>query len=389
MGERFTLAQFARRVGISESRARGLYSDEPARTRLPAPDGHDVDGRPWWHGRTIDRWCKKTGRALPEKVSWPYDWPTATVPAPVMFTGEISIRRRSELHRVYVIVWDTPQGHVVHVSRYTDDHVERHVAARAAAHVLEPAFWADAVVLVPNSVMFGVAAIQLKHMSVDAYRLEAPEPPPPARQSRLRVLLARAAGELPDGHLPPHVDPDQIETRPIGLPFVSDIAAVIGRPVPLWLEGTCTPEATRRMGAYGESTFTISDTTTEWPRTCEQLAAAVEWGLGQRFPQAFAMLADNALAVLENANRDHGNLPDRGEDYYIVARPARPDWPLDLEHLARTAADRLASDDGQPKLDVQTIETELRALRPLEADYPWATTLVKPSGRPAAPCRRY
>jgi hypothetical protein len=375
VGERFTLAQLARRVGISEGRARGLYSEDPARTRLPAPDGHDVDGRPWWHGRTIDWWCKNTGRTLPENVSWPYDWPAATVPAPVMSTGEVSVRWHSELHRVYVIVWDTPQGHVVHVSRYTDKYVDQYVAARAAAHVLEPAFWADAVVLVPNSVMFGgLTSRELGHMSVDAYLLETPGPRrPPARQGRLRVLLARAAGELPDDHLPLHVDPDpdQIEVKSIGLPFVSDIAAVIGRPVPLWLDGTCTTEATRCMGAYGESTFTVPDTTTEWPRTRKQLAAAVEWGLHQRFPQAFAMLADDALVVLENANRDHGDLADRGEGCYIVARPARPDWPLDLEHLARTAADRLASDDGEPKLDVEAIETELRELRPLEADFQW------------------
>ena len=53
-----TLAQLARRAGISEGRGRALYAGK----KLPHPDSRDADGRPLWLGSTIDAWCERTGR---------------------------------------------------------------------------------------------------------------------------------------------------------------------------------------------------------------------------------------------------------------------------------------------------------------------------------------
>ena len=61
----YTLAQLARRAGISEGRARALHADK----KLPRPDRKDADGRPLWLGSTIDAWCRQTGRPLREAQS--------------------------------------------------------------------------------------------------------------------------------------------------------------------------------------------------------------------------------------------------------------------------------------------------------------------------------
>lgn len=53
-----TLAQLARRAGISEGRGRALYAEK----KLPHPDSQDADGRPLWWATTIDAWCRRRGR---------------------------------------------------------------------------------------------------------------------------------------------------------------------------------------------------------------------------------------------------------------------------------------------------------------------------------------
>ena len=70
--EPHTLAQFARRAGISEGRARALFGEG----KLPKPDHVDAGGRPLWSATTIDAWCRQTGRPLGEK------WPGCTAPLP-------------------------------------------------------------------------------------------------------------------------------------------------------------------------------------------------------------------------------------------------------------------------------------------------------------------
>ena len=58
--------------------------------------------------------------------------------------------------------------------------------------------------------------------------------------------------------------------------------------MPIWLDGSCTPQAARRLEAFGQgATFTVPDTTTAWPATRDRLGAAFELGMPDHFPQAF------------------------------------------------------------------------------------------------------
>lgn len=50
----FTIAQLARRVGLSDGRVRALWATQ--RAGLPTPDALDADEHPLWLASTIDTW---------------------------------------------------------------------------------------------------------------------------------------------------------------------------------------------------------------------------------------------------------------------------------------------------------------------------------------------
>ncbi|MEV0237834.1 hypothetical protein [Nonomuraea sp. NPDC050786] len=360
--ELYTLAQFARRVGISEGRARALWAE---RDRLPRPDGTDADGRPLWLAATIDRWCHRAGRPVAGDAPGPWSWPDATSPAPVVFTGEVVAHGWHGPYRVHLIVWDTPSGHLVQATRFDNAWVETEDAARAAAQVLQPAFWQDAIVIVPPTATFG-ASDGYDYYNLDAYRLQADPVPgtdagragPPPRRGLLALLKSDSAAETGPA------DPDAVQVEAIGLPLPEDIQRVIGRPIPLWPDGSFTPETAHRLQAFGpEAPFTVPDATTRWPLTRDRLATARDWGLPDRFPQAYALLAREACATLADVERDHAQQKDRGQGWYLAARPARPDWPVALEQSARAAA--------QTPPDPDAAAEELLQLRALEAPMPY------------------
>ena len=275
---RYTLAQYARRVGMSDSRARALQSAG----RLAGPDGSDPDGRPYWHARTIDAWCRRTQRAVPDDADWPIDWAPAQSPVPIIERRDVVVEGRDP-QSVSVIVYDTPHGHVVYVMRHTDFGLSAEMAARAAANVLHPAFWSDAVVLVPESILFGMTE---EHHSIEAFRLRAPQTEAPAAPWLPRFLAGRGPGEDRDAP----IDPQRVETVYIGYVGAGEIQEVLGRPVPMWYYRTCTPDAVRLMQAYGESgTITVPDTTTTWPATRDRIAAAVDAEAHLRYPHAFRL----------------------------------------------------------------------------------------------------
>jgi hypothetical protein len=356
--EQYTLAQFARRVGISEGRARAMLA---AGDRLPRPDVSDADGRPMWRQSTIDRWCRRVGRPVPKDAKGVASWQDASEPAPVMFCGEVLVRSRpGRPFRVHVVVWDTPDGHLVQITRFDLEWVDNRIAATAAAQVLEPAFWSDAVIIFPLTGIFGGDSYD--HYSGDVYRLQ-PSLPAHAGGRRLFTLLKAPAD---DESGPP--EPADVPVEYAGLCHSAEIERVIGRPMPMWLDGSCTPEAARRLTAFGlGATFTVPDTTTPWPQTRERIAAAFEWGMRERFPQAFRLVALDALGTLEDVRDKHVRQKERGEGWYLVARPARPDWPITLETAATEAA--------QSEPDLAAAAIELEKLRPLEAQEPYPSTL--------------
>ena len=151
--EQYTLAQFARRVGISESRARAMRA---AGDRLPSPDATDAGGHPLWRESTIDRWCRRVGRPVPRQARGLAAWDDAREPAPVMFSGEVLARSRAgRPFRVHAVVSDTTNGHLVHLTPFDLEWVHPRESVRVAAQLLEPAFWDDAVIIVPPTGSFG------------------------------------------------------------------------------------------------------------------------------------------------------------------------------------------------------------------------------------------
>lgn len=356
--QRYSLAQFARRVGISEGRARAMFNDAGG-SRLAKPDGTDPDGKPFWYARTIDDWCTRTGRRLAEDARWPYGWQAAAEPAPVVFRGQVALDDPGESVQVSVIVWDTMRGHVVYVMRYHDQHVADETAARVALQVLNPVFWTDAVVLVPREQMFGH---DFEYRDVEAYRLIVPGRAVAPERGLPRFLKA-VLGTPGEEEVEP-LRPEQVRVERLGSPYMGPVAKAVGRPLPLWLNNTCTPAAVGKMEAFGDvGTFSVPDTLTNWPAVCERLTAVVEQSVQQRFPQAFAALAREAVRAKADLERQHTEMLDRGEGWYLVARPARPAWPVTLEHLVTSAA--------RQQVDAAVAADELPRLRAEEADLPW------------------
>jgi hypothetical protein len=139
-----------------------------------------------------------------------------------------------------------------------------------------------------------------------------------------------------------------------------DVAAVIGAPMPLWLEGTCTAAAVRRAQAYN-STFTIPDTVTDWPAARDQVQAAITAAMPDRFPAAFAALAAEAHDIYQETQALHARQRDEGDGWYLVCRPAPPELPFTAEVAITTA---------QPSSDLDVVALELTELRSSEADLP-------------------
>src|SRR4051812_17661823 len=107
-----TLAQLARRAGISEGRARALAASPSG---LPRPDRTDADGRPLWWAATIDAWCARTKREVSSNSLWVFRAPAVDTPVPELFRGVQRLSRYARPQECYVIVWDTDHGHVVYL----------------------------------------------------------------------------------------------------------------------------------------------------------------------------------------------------------------------------------------------------------------------------------
>jgi hypothetical protein len=345
-----TLAQFARRVGISEGRARGLYN--ATSSGLPQPDRSDADGKPLWFAATIDAWCARTGRAVPEDSLWIFGAPPATEPATELMRRVVTVRPGHADRTMLVIIWDTDRGHVIYlqpVGSTGGDHKDW--MAAGAAELIEPRFWAEAVVVMPmqQDLSYSGKFDPIAYI----YKLVADEPEQdedvPGGVSRwLRRGNRTAATRAParasakwQTHLP-----------------LKDIADAIGRPVPFWINDTTTVENAQRSLAY-TATFTAPDTVTEWPRTQDLLERAVADKFAGRHPAAFSALAADAAGGLQAVRTAHENTPDTGPGWYLVARPARPAPPLELEQLITTTA---------PVTDLDLLAGELAELRELERD---------------------
>ena len=346
--EPHTLAQFARRAGISEGRARALYGEG----KLPRPDQVDADRRPLWSATTIDAWCKQTGRPLGETVAWLHRADPATEPAPVLFHGLIEHKYSYSTVALHAIVWDTPHGHLVYLTPVYDEHGNGgghpDGIASAAASLIRPAFWPQTLVVQPITGSIGSSLIiPTVHLNLHQLQREPTENAAGEGGGRLRRRKARMLEQ-----------PGHVQASFAGLVEAEEVAAVIGTPVPLWIDGTCTAAAVKRAQAYN-STFTVPDTVTDWPPARDQVLAALNADMAENFPVGFAALGAHARATYEEVQALHDRQRDEGNGWYLVARPAPPELPFTAEVAITTA---------QPSDDLDAVALELTKLRNVEAN---------------------
>lgn len=346
-----TLAQFARRAGISEGRARAMFGETPS--KLPRPNGHDADGRPYWWASTIDAWCARTGRAVSTDSLWLYRAPAASSPAVELQRGVVRFGRRDRA--MYVIVWDTEDGHVIYLQPLGDqggDHKD--YLARYAAELIEPRWWADAVVVMPLELQL-TSHLRWREPEAYVYQLvtdgeDVDELDTGGMFSGFRRWVQRNAPDLTGTSTP--------SATWVGQMDIAEIAAVLGRPVPLWINDTDTVTNAEQTLSY-DRTFTCPDTCTAWPAVQARLEHALEHGLAADFPTAWAALAVDAAEGLQKVRTAHERQPDAGEGWYLVCRPARPAPSIELEQ--RLTGAKIVT-------DTELVGKELAELRAVEGD---------------------
>ncbi|MER7015321.1 hypothetical protein ABT324_28140 [Saccharopolyspora sp. NPDC000359] len=351
-----TLAQFARRAGISEGRARALYGTTPS--GLPRPDRTDADGRPLWWASTIDAWCARTGREVSGDSLWLFRAPPASGPVPELQRGVVTLGRRGRAQTFFVIVWDTEHGHVIYLQPLEGaGGVHKDGLAVYAAELIEPRWWADAVVIIPIEEHLRFFPAHDDKPLAWIYQLTpraeniSREPEDSGVFGGVRRWFART--------MPPELTGPAIPRAQWATSMdLDELAPVVGRSIPVWLGETTSTDNAGRALAY-DRTFITTDTVTEWPAAQARLDRAIEIGMPGDYPCAFAALAVEAAEGLATIRSAHEHTPDTGPGWYLVCRPARPAPPIELEQQITAA--RLVT-------DLDLVATELTELRAIEGE---------------------
>jgi hypothetical protein len=373
-----TLAQFARRVGISEGRARALYHAVPS--GLPKPDTTDAEKRPLWWAATIDAWCKQTHREVAKESLWIFRAPDASSAPVELRRGTIPLSRYDAHRNLYVIVWDTDNGHVIYLQRLGDLGNHRDQLAVHAAELIEPHWWSSAVVVIPLDE--DLHPRREMEPRADLYRLTTCD----VSESDGIISDSLSAGlrRLFTGTAPAVGAPAQARAEWVSQLDLAYIAKVLGTAIPVWVQGTETVDNAERTLSYNR-TFIVPDTTTEWPTVQTRLEQALKVGMPAEFPAAFATLAVDAAGVLRAVRTGHAQLPDTGEGWYLVCRPAKPAPPIELEQII-TAATLVTNTDlvAQELTELRMIDAELDTDDPRSDPYAEAITLLSLQLRQAA-----
>lgn len=374
-----TLAQLARRAGISEGRARALFAAMQAggsASGLPRPDRTDADGRPLWWPATIDAWCVRTGRDVDVDALWVFAAPTAARPAAELRRGVMTLAGPGGPLPFFVVVWDTEAGHVVYLQPLGETGGQhKDWLAACAAQLLEPRWWGSAVIVMPVEDDLVFFPQYRREPICYLYRLRIPDADErDAGRRGVSAASGRAAGGRAGGREGGwggvrrwlgRTEPDVRVARAPRAEWVThvdlaDIARVVGRPIPAWISETTSVANAERALAFGDRTFTTAvDTVTGWPRVQEVLGRAVEIGLPEAYPAGFAALAVDAAAELDRIRHAHSNTPEVGVGWYLVCRPARPAPPIELEQ--RIVGARYVT-------DLELVGKELSELRAVEGE---------------------
>lgn len=372
--ELHTLAQLARRAGISEGRARGLLAKPSG---LPRPDRTDAGGKPLWWGATIDAWCASTGRTVNDAALWLFQAEAATTAPAELRRGVVELAGNwGKWVKYFAIVWDTPHGHVIYLMPLGEWQHPDDVAHRAAT-LIEPRWWSTAIVVMPFPEDLGLFRTDLglnNEPIAYLYRLTTAPPrkgttPPAARPTTAGATDSAFGGIRRWWSRLVDIDQDRLEeeTPPalrtpraewITSLTLAEIALPLGTRLPMWITGTISEEHVNRSLAYA-GTFIVPDETTGWAAVQERLERAQQMRLVEQYPAAWAVLAVDARDRLDAIRRAQAGLPDSAPGWYLVARPAAPQIPVGLENQLTAAA--LATDPDQ-------IAGELEALRAATAD---------------------
>lgn len=226
--------------------------------------------------------------------------------------------------------------------------------AVAAAELLEPRWWAGVVVIMPIEQDLASETIGFNPIAY-VYSITTGEAENAGARIGVRRWLRRGALCGPGAAAPRA----QWESH---LP-VSEIAAVLDRPIPVWLNDTTTVENAETFLTYTQTFITETDTLTAWPEIQAQLDHAVAAGMPGRFPAGFAALAADAEEALHTVRVAHERTPDTGSGWYLACRPPRPAPPLVLEQRITGV---------KPVTDLDLVARELAELQALERDLPAA-----------------
>ena len=275
--------------------------------------------------------------------------------------------RWGERRPLYTIVWDTPHGHVIYLSPMDEDSRGPDEIAPAAAQLIEPRWWATALVIVP----FPEDLAGSEHDPIAyIYRLSADQPvrysPTAARFAGMRRWWAR--------NITMDDDSGEVERPAASASWVTDlrlaeISKALGVRIPLWVSDTLTEEAAARTLAY-DRTFTVPDTTTGWPQAQTRVQLALDAGLDTRYAAGWGALAADAADRLQAIRAAHTELPDTGNGWYLVARPALPAPQVELEqHITATALVKDLEQVSRELVDIRRVEADLDVDDPLGEVY--------------------
>jgi hypothetical protein len=260
---------------------------------------------------------------------------------------------------VYAIVWDTPDGHLIHLTPVYDAegnggaHPDR--IALVAAELIEPVFWPAALIVQPITGPLGSDS-RTEAFYLNLHRLQMGNqdgPSGPSGASRWGRLWSRTGQ-------PAGASESRLTAVFDGLVTTSDVAAAVGTPVPWWIEGTCT-RSTTQQAEKTTATLTVPDTITAWPTARSQLLAALGARMPEHYPAAFAALAADVRSTFAEVMQAQAAQQDKGEGWYLAARPAAPELPFAVEQIIA---------DAETFVDLDQVPAELDVLRGVEADLP-------------------
>ncbi len=212
----------------------------------------------------------------------------------------------------YVIVWETTRGPVLYFvevdgrSGADEDELVWHLCDR----FLDRDRWADALLIDPSTVYLDAL---LDEHDVGPHTFVHPV------------------------HFVPHPDDGRPRLQRGAKYPAGRIGRALERDVPIWTSRTNRMATARAaLAAPGRTVALPDDSNWHWRQA--RLLQALQAGLPESYPLAWAALAADGARELNKIVAGHARLPDRGRGWYLAARPRPPEPPEPLRGLLAGAA---------------------------------------------------